>query len=272
MEILQAFVLAVVQGITEFLPISSSAHLILVPLLTDWDDQGLVFDVAVHLGSLLAVLIYYRAEIGRLIIGFCKAPLMNSKDQAANDSARLAWLLVVSTLPIIVAGVFLNDYIEANFRNLVVIGVSSIVFGIILWIAYQKANANLSLVELTLLSAVIIGVAQALAIIPGASRSGITLTAGLLVGLSVKEAAKYSFLLSIPTIIGAAVFMLVDDYHQVDLFSISFIVGIVVSALSAYICIDLFIRFVTRIGMVPFVVYRCLLGVLLIGIYWFSQG
>lgn len=272
MDLLQAFVLAVVQGITEFLPISSSAHLILVPLLTNWDDQGLVFDVAVHLGSLSAVLVYYREELRRLILGFCRAPLANSQNQAANDSARLAWLLVVSTLPIVIAGVFLNDYIETNFRNLVVIGGSSIIFGIILWLAYQKKNANFTLVELTLFSAVIIGVAQALAIIPGASRSGITLTAGLLVGLSVKEAAKYSFLLSIPTIVGAAVFMLVDDYHKVEIFSVSFIVGMLVSALSAYVCIDLFIRFVTRIGMMPFVIYRFLLGLLLISIYCFSQG
>lgn len=263
----QALVLALVQGLTEFLPISSSAHLILVPALLGWPDQGVAFDVAVHVGSLIAVLWYFRVDIGRLwqgwLASFKPRPLSQIAQMA--PEGRLAWGVLLGTIPVGLVGLFGGDWIGLNLRSTFVIAVANIGFGLLLgWADWRNRGAR-SEYQLTWRDVAIVGLAQAVALIPGTSRSGITITAGLMLGLSREGSARFAFLLSIPTIVLAgglkAIELITEGLPlQLDLL----LIGIGVSAVSAYFCIDLFIRLLNRIGMAPFVVYRLLLGVLLL--------
>ena len=265
----QALVLALVQGLTEFLPISSSAHLILVPALLGWPDQGVAFDVAVHVGTLIAVLWYFRVDIGRLwqgwLASFQRRPWSQITQMA--PEGRLAWGVLLGTIPVGLVGLLGGDWIGLNLRSTFVIAVANIGFGLLLgWADWRNRGAR-SEYQLTWRDVAIVGLAQAVALIPGTSRSGITITAGLMIGLSRDGSARFAFLLSIPTIVlagGLKTIELITEGLpiQVDLL----LIGIGVSAVSAYFCIDLFIRLLNRIGMVPFVVYRLLLGVLLLSI------
>ena len=194
MDIIQTIVLAIIQGLTEFLPISSSAHLILVSDLLDWSDQGIAFDVALHLGTLLAVLYYFRAEISDML----KAKHFTSMDNAINSQLGI---IVISTLPIILVGGLFNDFVTENLRTSMVIALASIFFGIILYLADTNQQQRSQVVNLSLKLGLIIGLFQVLALIPGTSRSGITIAAGLFLGLSRVEASRFSFLLAIPVII-----------------------------------------------------------------------
>ena len=263
----QALVLALVQGLTEFLPISSSAHLILVPALLGWPDQGVAFDVAVHVGTLIAVLWYFRVDIGRLwqgwLASFKPRPLSQIAQMA--PEGRLAWGVLLGTIPVGLVGLFGGDWIGLNLRSTFVIAVANIGFGLLLgWADWRNRGAR-SEYQLTWRDVAIVGLAQAVALIPGTSRSGITITAGLMLGLSREGSARFAFLLSIPTIVLAgglkAIELITEGLPiQLDLL----LIGIAVSAVSAYVCIDLFIRLLNRIGMAPFVIYRLLLGVLLL--------
>lgn len=261
MDIVHVIILALIQGITEFLPISSSAHLILPKELLGWPDQGLAFDVAVHVGTLLAVLVYFRRDVAALLQGWG----LSVAGRGFNDDARLAWLLAAATVPAAVLGLIFDDLIETHARSMVVIAVTTIIFGIFLGLADRKADAaSKNLVQMTLTAALVIGVAQALALVPGTSRSGITITAALFLGFGRVDAARFSFLLSIPIILMSGSYKGIGliGAESVDWFSM--LAGVVISAVSAYLCIHYFLNFINRLSMMPFVVYRLILGAYLL--------
>lgn len=260
MDIVHVILLALIQGITEFLPISSSAHLILPSQLLGWPDQGLAFDVAVHVGTLTAVVIYFRKDIIAIINGWFSWLF----GRGATSESRLGWCIIAATIPAGLAGLLFNDFIEENLRSSQVIATTTIVFGIVLAVADRMPRLTRELGQITLMAALVIGLAQAMALIPGTSRSGITITAALFLGFYRTDAARFSFLLSIPIIVlsgGYEGLKLVMSDSTVDWFAI--LVGTLVSGISAYFCIHYFLSFINRLGMMPFVVYRLALGVLL---------
>lgn len=264
MDLMQAFWLAVIQGITEFLPISSSGHLILVPQVFGWPDQGLAFDVAVHVGALAAVVFYFRQELRVLLRDWS---LSITQRQMTSES-RLAWAVAFGTIPAGVAGLFLNDLIELYLRSPIIIAWATIGFGVLLWLADRFAKHRITEYELGWGGIMFIGFAQALALIPGTSRSGITMTAGLMLGMKRTATARFSFLLSIPLILAAGSLKgkeLVESALPVDWTAIA--LGTTLSAITAYLCIHFFLQMIERIGMLPFVIYRLLLGVVLLWVF-----
>jgi len=262
-DILQILVLALVQGLTEFLPISSSAHLILVPLITGWQDQGLAFDVAVHVGTLTAVVLYFRKEIAVMFLAW----LASLKGRHSEDS-RLAWGVLIGTIPVGITGLLFKDYIAGNLRTELVIAVTTILFGLLLWYADWSGKRNRDEHTLSWKDIIIIGCAQAVALIPGTSRSGITITAGLMLGLTAQAAARFSFLLSIPVIVLAGGIETLDYLEVANAGDVNDLVyGALISAFSAYLCIHYFLKLLEKINMTPFVIYRLLLGVVLLSFY-----
>ncbi|MBL4852165.1 MAG: undecaprenyl-diphosphate phosphatase [Gammaproteobacteria bacterium] len=261
MDIVQVIVLAIVQGLTEFLPISSSAHLILIPKLAGWPDQGLAFDVAVHLGSLIAVVTYFRNDIVQLWQGWWQSLTLRKHSLYS----RLAWGIIVATLPILIVGLVFNDAISTYLRSPLVIAATTIGFGLLLWYGDRVGSNQRTESAITWRDIIIIGLAQTLALIPGTSRSGITLTVGLLLGLTRETAARFAFLLSIPTIVAAGslqtVKLIGNDSASVDWSGM--LLGTVLSAIAAYFCIHYFLKLIGSIGLMPFVVYRLALGLLL---------
>lgn len=259
MDTMQVIILALVQGLTEFLPISSSAHLILVPVVTGWKDQGLAFDVAVHVGTLAAVVAYFRIEI----LAMARAWIASLRTHRLDADARLAWSVAFATIPVGLAGLLFHDDIERYLRSPLVIAITTIVFGLLLGWADHSARRQRNEYSLDWRDVLVIGIAQALALIPGTSRSGITITAGLALGLTASAAARFSFLLSIPVILlagGLATLELLDQGSAIQQWQTLFW-GAVLAALSAYYSIHFFLKLLTRIGMLPFVVYRVLLGI-----------
>lgn len=260
MDLLQALYLALIQGLTEFLPVSSSAHLILLPSLLGDEDQGLAFDVAVHVGTLVAVVWYFRRDLKTIIRDW----LLSLQQRQRVGESTLGWAVLLGTIPVGLAGLLFKGYIETELRSVVVIAWASILFGILLLIADRRPGER-SEHSLGWKDVLVIGVAQALALIPGTSRSGVTMTAGLLMGLSRTASARFSFLLSIPVIVlagGLNAVELVQARIAPDWGLIA--VGVAVSALSAYLCIRLFLSLLERTGMLPFVLYRVALGTLLL--------
>lgn len=263
MDIIQIIVLALVQGLTEFLPISSSAHLILVPYLTDWPDQGLAFDVAVHVGTLTAVVIYFRKEISAMFFAW----LASLKGKHSEDS-KLAWAVLIGTVPVGIAGLLFKDVISDHLRTPLVIAVTTILFGLLLGYSHCSGKRQRDEHSLSWRDIIVIGCAQAIALIPGTSRSGITITAGLLLGLTAPAAARFSFLLSIPVIILAGGVETLDYLEVASINDMSdLVIGALISAVSAYLCIHYFLMLLERIGMTPFVIYRLLLGIVLLVLY-----
>ena len=263
----EAIILALVQGLTEFLPISSSAHLILPSQVLGWSDQGLAFDVAVHVGTLLAIVIYFRREVFDLSQAWLNS--VTGREQSQNG--RLAWLIVLSTIPAGLSGILFNDYISEHLRSTAVIATTTIIFGLVLLLADRKGSRSLSIESMNVKSALIIGVSQALALIPGTSRSGITMTAALLLGYSRDAAARYSFLLSIPLIAAAGLLKakeLSGTGSEEDWFLV--MLGTGVAFVSAYACIHWFLVLLDKIGFTPFVIYRLLLGTVLVALLVFS--
>jgi len=258
MDIVQAIILALIQGLTEFLPISSSGHLILPSEVLGWPDQGLAFDVAVHAGTLLAVLLYFRQDVADIVCGSVKSLSGN-----VTPSGRLGLCITIATIPAGLAGLFFNDLIETHARTSAVIASTTIIFGLLLAWADTKRGAS-DIYAFSMKAALIVGCAQALALIPGTSRSGITITAALVLGFSRDASARFSFLMSIPIILLSAMYKGLELFSQaqVDWFLIT--VGVAVSAVSAYLCIYFFLSFINRLGMMPFVYYRLLLGAILI--------
>jgi undecaprenyl-diphosphatase len=263
-DILQIIVLALVQGLTEFLPISSSAHLILVPYLTDWPDQGLAFDVAVHVGTLTAVVIYFRKEINKMFFAW----IASLKGKHSEDS-KLAWAVLVGTIPVGIAGLLFKDIISEHLRTPLVIAITTIIFGFLLWYADFSGKRDRSEYTMSWKDIIIIGCAQAIALIPGTSRSGITITAGLILGLTASASARFSFLLSIPVIVLAGGVETLDYLKVAGINDMNdLIIGALISAVSAYLSIHFFLKLLERIGMTPFVIYRLILGVVLLTFYF----
>ena len=261
MSIIEIIVLALIQGLTEFLPISSSAHLILPSQILGWEDQGLAFDVAVHVGTLVAVVIYFRKEVVDILGAWFKS----FGQQGASDDSKLGWWIIIGTIPAAVLGLVFKDMIELYLRSAWVIAVTTIVFGLLLWYADVKGKQTKTIYQLNWKSALMIGMAQAMAMIPGTSRSGITMTAGLMLGMNKQSAARFSFLLAIPVISMMGLYYTAElalGDEVVDWTTL--ILGAGLSFISAYACIFLFLKIIERMGMMPFVIYRLLLGIGLI--------
>jgi undecaprenyl-diphosphatase len=265
MDAAHAFLLSVIQGLTEFLPISSSAHLVLLPIFMQWQDQGVVIDIAAHLGSLLAVILYFRHDLSRLL----KCWLLSlGSSTLRNEDSHMAWLIIWASLPIFIAALFVQAYLFPHIRNAVVIGIASIVFAILLLLADWQGSQNRLNRELNINDAILIGIAQAFALIPGASRSGVTMTAGMWLGLTRVEAARFSFLLAIPAILSASVYGAFKAMQHDFIINWTLTISVVAcSAVVAYICIHWFLIFISKIGMLPFVIYRILLGGALLFFY-----
>jgi undecaprenyl-diphosphatase len=261
MTLFEIIILAIIQGLTEFLPISSSAHLILPSEVLGWNNQGIAFDVAVHVGSLLAVIIYFREDIWRMTGAWFSHGLSSNQTQ----DSRLAWWVIIATIPAVMLGFALKDFIEIYTRSALVIAITTIGFGLLLWYADNKATQIKTEHQITWKNAIFIGLAQAIAIIPGTSRSGITMTAGLMIGLNRESAARFSFLLSIPVILAAGLLATLDllqSSKTVDWNALLF--GATFAFVSAYGCIYLFLAWISKIGMLPFVIYRLILGAALL--------
>ena len=262
MSYFEAIILAIVQGITEFLPVSSSAHLILVPELLGWQDQGLAFDVAVHIGTLIAVLAFLRKELQAII----PAWLIGWKGFDWNASGKLGWLIVIATIPVGLVGFFASGLIEIYLRSSMVIAMSTLVFGLLLGWADGSGDENQRpMEELTWKQTCLVGIAQAFALIPGTSRSGVTMTAMLAMGFNRVAAARFSFLMAVPAIALPGLLKcceLIIDGKAVA-WDVLFL-GVAVSALTAFACMHWFMRFIQRVGMKPFVIYRILLAILIV--------
>jgi len=264
MDFIQILVLALVQGLTEFLPISSSAHLILVPILTGWEDQGLAFDVAVHVGTLSAVVIYFRTEIGRMSIAWTGSVM----GRGLNPDAKLAWAVLFGTIPVGLAGLLFKDFIEMHLRAPEVLASATLLFALLLWWADARGRESRDEYSLRWIDVLFIGLAQALALIPGTSRSGATMTAGLFLGLSRKASARFSFLLSIPVIVLAGGLKTLDYLEQATLDDMQpLMLGALLSGVSAYFCIHYFLKILEKMGMLPFVIYRIVLAIFLFVIF-----
>jgi undecaprenyl-diphosphatase len=263
MDIIQAISLAILQGLTEFLPISSSAHLILLPILLGWEDQGLAFDVAVHIGTLSAVVAFYRKDISQII----KAWFFSIIGKGVTDDSKLAWYIVLGTIPVGLVGISLSDTVETTLRFPIVIAAATIIFAILLWYAERESTETRATV--TLKVAIIVGLFQAIALIPGTSRSGITITAGLLMGLKREYAARFSFLLSVPVIALAGMLKGLDLYKSSEPLMLNYmILGAVISSAVAYFTISWFLKLLDKVGMMPFVYYRLVLGIFLTFVFF----
>ncbi|MFK7891624.1 MAG: undecaprenyl-diphosphate phosphatase [Granulosicoccus sp.] len=264
MELTHIIWLSLIQGLTEFLPISSSAHLILVPRLLGWADQGIAFDVAVHLGTLIAVVSYFRKEIVSMFLAW----VASISQRVMTAEARLAWGVILGTIPAGLVGLAFKDVIETHLRSPLVIAVTTIIFGLLLWLADRRSKLVRDEYSLGWQDFLVIGGAQALALIPGTSRSGITITAALLLGLTREAAARYSFLLSIPIIVLSGIGVTGDLLGSSDPVDWStLLLGTALAAISAFACIYYFLAYINRIGMTPFVIYRLILGVFLLWVF-----
>lgn len=264
MDFLQAFWLGIIQGITEFLPISSSAHLILAPRLVGWTDQGVAFDLAVHVGTLLAVVLYFRRDVMSLVVDG-SASLIQRR---FIGQGRLASYLVIGTIPAALGGLLLLDLIDNQLRSVEIIFVTTLVFGLLLgWSDWQRPRQGRDISTLTWRDAALVGLAQAVALIPGTSRSGATMTAGLFLGLSRDASSRFSFLLAIPiTALAAAAKLLEVAGSDVAVDWTGFLIGGLTSFAMALTAIHFFLKWVSRFGMWPYVIYRVALAAV---IYWF---
>lgn len=268
MTLLQIIILAIVQGITEFLPISSSGHLILVPRLTDWPDQGIMMDVGVHVGTLAAVMIYFRRDVTRLLHAFWQ--MITLKKDYDVQERRLMLALVLSTIPVVIFGGVISKmgWNEA-WRTLEIIGWTSLIFGILLYVLDTKCAVGKKIADLRYGHALIIGFAQVLALIPGTSRSGITMTAARGLGFSRTEAARFSMLMSIPTILAAGTLeaLKLTEMQNITI-GADLILGASLSFITALLAIAGLMKWLERASMTPFVLYRVLLGLGLLALVY----
>lgn len=264
MDIWQSLVLGIVQGITEFLPISSTAHLVLVPGVFGWEDPGLQFDVALHLGTFFAVLWYFWRDIARLLVAWLGS--FRKPDLKGDPQQRLAWFILVACIPGGLAGVLLEDKAETVFRSSMVIGIAMVVFAILLLVSELVSKRALDEDEINWGQALVIGIAQGIAIIPGASRSGVTMTAGLLVGLTREAAARFSFLLGTPIIFAAMAYKLKDLIHAPSALYVPMAVGILASTVTGYLSIKFLIAYLKEKSTGIFIGYRIVVGFTIIGL------
>jgi undecaprenyl-diphosphatase len=267
MPILQVIVLAVVQGITEFVPISSTAHLYLTSWLLGWHTEALDFDIALHIGTLLAILLYFLRDWLQIVAqGF---GMRYGRDEELTRNRTMLWLLAIATIPVGVFGYVFNKQAETTWRNPFVIGFMLVAVGMVMWLAERAGRKRRDLSSLNLPEAVVIGLAQALSIVPGTSRSGITISAGLFNDFDRQSAARFSFLLSAPAIAAAAGKALYDMHKHGGLDAIlnaPFIVGVAVSALTGCVVIAWFLHYVRRSSLLPFVYYRIIFGIIVLAL------
>ena len=256
MTILQVVILGLAQGLGEFLPISSSAHLVLIPWLLRWADPGLTFDVALHVGTLVAVIIYFWKDWWQLIIKGFTDP--------RSVKGRMFWYLVAASVPGALSGFLLEDKAETVFRSPILIATMLIVMGILLYWADRRSAKKIEINNITFGTSLFIGISQALAIIPGVSRSGITMTTGLLMGLNREGAARFSFLLSTPIIFGAAMVKLPGVISNSSVINVNFAIGMLVSCITGIASIGFLLRYVQTKDFLPFAWYRFILGALVI--------
>jgi undecaprenyl-diphosphatase len=259
--LLQIIVLALIQGLTEFLPISSSAHLILGSKVFGWPDQGLVFDVATHFGTLLAVLVYFRRELADMVVAWGR-PARSDEDRRHRS---MGLSLAIASIPALLVGALAHDFVELHLRDVRMIAWTTIGFGLLLWLADALFPKDKQLGQIRLPAAVVIGIAQALALVPGASRSGVTITAARLLGFSPDAAARFSFLLAIPVVAAAGVYgALRVATGDTDIVWSQFVLALLFAAMAGWVCITAFLALLRRVGLTPFIVYRLLLGVALL--------
>lgn len=256
----QIIILAIVQGITEFLPISSSGHLILIPVLTGWKDQGLITDVMVHMGSFVAVLVYFWRDVIKLIKG--GLDLLRLK---MSLNARMALWIILATIPAVIFGLYVKKTgLIDHVRGAEIVAWNAIIFGVLMYLADRFGPSLKRMEDIGLPTALAIGVAQAIAIIPGTSRSGITMTAGRALGMTRPEAARFSFLLGIPAIAGAGVLVLSEAVSAGETISADAMLAALLTFFSALAAIAFLMALIKRVSFVPFVIYRLILGVLLL--------
>jgi undecaprenyl-diphosphatase len=267
MSVFEAFVLGVLQGLAEFLPISSSAHLALAPWVFGWRDPGLAFDVALHVGTLVAVLWYFNQEWRNLTVALMR--LVRTR-RADTDEERRVVYLVLATIPGALAGFALEDHAESTFRDPVLIAIALIVMGVILWLVDRMARRERALSSMRWVDALLVGVGQMFAIIPGVSRSGSTITAGRALKFSREAAAVFSFLMSAP-ITFAAIVLKVPDAIRESGMSAPLVVGVLASAVSGWLAITVLLKLVARHGYGAFAAYRLLLGAGILALA-FSRG
>lgn len=258
MSLFQAFILGAIQGITEFLPISSSGHLILVPELFGWPDQGVAFDVAVHVATLGAILVVFSKDVKTILVG-----MIGSRNR---EEGRVGWLILIATIPAVLVGLFLGDQIETTFRSAEAVAVSLAFWGVVLAVADLYASRRSkrvvnSMKNMSIGKAIVIGVAQAVALIPGTSRSGITISAGLFSGLDRLQAARFSFLLAIPSIMGAAVLTAVDVTQSgTSIDPLMLLVGFISAFIFGILSIRFLLRLIAKTSYAWFTAYRLLLA------------
>jgi undecaprenyl-diphosphatase len=264
MDAFQAIILGIVQGLTEFLPISSTAHLRLVPAFAGWDDPGTAFTAVVQLGTMAAVLLYFRKDLWNI----ARAWLRSLRDPAARGTldARLGWYLIIGTIPISILGLAFKDKIETDARQLVLIGIALIVLGIVLEIAEKVGRKEREVESLTMRDGILIGCAQACALVPGVSRSGSTISAGLLLGLTREAAARYSFLLSVPAVVLSGLFELKDVGDGGGAGAVPTIIATIFAFVVGYASIAWLLKYLTKHPVTIFVVYRVVLGVVVLAL------
>lgn len=256
MNWLEVLVLALLQGATEFLPISSSAHLILAPVLLGWEDQGHAFDVAVHVGTLLAMLGYFRRDLGAMLHGVVSA----ESPESASARYLMVWL-GVATVPILIVGAAMFGTVSTDFRSVQLIAWTTLGFGVLLWLADARGSRTRTQEQLRWSDAAWIGSAQCLALVPGVSRAGIVMTAALALGLQRTAAARVAFLLAIPTIAAAGTLSFQKSLYAAEAVNWGALaLGALVAGGAAWLCIHFFLRLIERIGMMPFALYRVALG------------
>ncbi|MDP4191700.1 MAG: undecaprenyl-diphosphatase UppP [Bacteroidota bacterium] len=279
MNILQAILFGIVQGLSEFLPISSTAHLIFTgkifvnDLIENYPERWTAFMAVIQLGTLLAVLIYFRKDLINIIRDFLKDNLFQRKSfNGQSLNSKMGWLIIIGTLPVVVIGLSLKHYIEGAFtKNLIVISFSLIVLGILLAIAEKVSSFKKDINHLNWLDSLIVGIAQAFALIPGSSRSGTTITAGLFLGFTRETAARFSFLLSIPAVLASGLLELKESLPYLDKsMTLNLIVATLAAFISGYLAIDFLLKFLKRNSTFIFVYYRIILGVLILSLIGFN--
>lgn len=267
MSALEAIILGLVQGFTEFLPISSTAHLLFIPELVGWDDPGTAFSAITQIGTLVAVLVYFRHELASIAVTWTKS--LTQPALRGEEDARLGWFIIVGTIPIVVFGLIFANQVETAARSLTLVAITMIVLGIVLYISERVANHSRPMSSLTWRDAVIVGLAQAMALVPGTSRSGATLTAGLFLGFKRDDAARYSFLLAVPSILASGVYeagSLALEDTPIEVAIIPLIIATVVAGISGYATIAGLLAFLRTRSTMPFVIYRVLFGGVVLGL------
>ena len=271
MSIFHSLLLSVIQSLCEFLPISSSAHLVLVPWFLNFKPIGLSFDISLHIGTTIAIIIFFRKEFKELIFGFLS--IFSRRINATETYRKLSILVLISIIPIVIFGPFLKKYSETSFKNPILIAVCLILFGFLLYYLDKKSQAEYSLEHLTKRHALIIGLSQVLALVPGVSRSGVTITAGRILKINRETAAKFSFIMATPSIIGAAVLDMKDilKTSQSNDLLLPFCIGFSATTILSYITIKFFMKYIQTHNFKIFYIYRISLAATILCVYFIKN-